>query len=185
VKAAREDWERRLAESKEMPLATKLALGGGAATAVFAGTAALFAVRTAVVGADLDETTAAYEAALDEQRAEEASDLFAVQVDQIHTRRSAVGLTLGSVGLTAAGAGASITFWLKGRADRPRVEAWDFWNLDLPGAREVPPAAPDERPARPAEPAAPAPENDLEEEFGPMDQDVPDPEDFDFGDPEE
>jgi len=182
VREARADWERRLAESKKMPFATKLALGGAGVTAALAGTAAVFAVRAISAGAAVDDTTAAYEAAVDEQRAQDAWDLFSTQVDQTKSLRVARGLTFGTAGLTALGAGASVTFWFKGRADRPRVGAWDFWDLALAGAvRSVAPAPAEE----PAPPPPTVEKNELEQEFGPMDREDPDPEDFDFGDTEE
>jgi hypothetical protein len=188
VREARVDWEQRLAESKKLPLATKLAMGGGGATLALAGAATALGIRAAAQHGTLNDTTTAYETALAEDRAEEAWDLFATWAEQRQDLRGARVLAFSSMGLAAAAGGASVTFFFRGRAQRTHVEDWDFWHLYAPG---VPEPEPDPEPAAqtappPTEPQPkPAPESELEEEFGPMIRDLPDPEEFDSSDEEE
>ncbi|MFH1466990.1 MAG: hypothetical protein ABIO70_21585, partial [Pseudomonadota bacterium] len=188
VRDEREDWEARLEQSKKLPLATKLAMGGGGATLALAGAATAFGVRAAVQHSALDDTDTAYQAALDdEDRAEEAWDLFSTWADQKQELRGARGLAIGGVGLAAAAGGASVTFWIKGRAQRSHVEDWDFWHLSAPGLPE-PAAEPTPTPrVREKDKPEPEPEpgNELESEFGPMLQDLPDPDMFDNSDEDE
>ncbi len=130
VKAAREDWERRLALSKEVPRSSKLGWIAAGGTAAVAATSALFGVQALGARSDLRSNEASYTQALANDDGESAWSLYASQVDLKRSLRSNTAFSIGGLGITAACAGVSVVLFGQGKQQRSPVEAWDLWSLD-------------------------------------------------------
>ncbi len=130
VRDAREDWERRKARSEQVPLAHWGALGSAGATVVAAGVSTAMLARSIGNRSDLASIDEGYQQALDDQDYETAWNLFTQRAAVQNDLRAANGVSLGGLGLTAAGLGITGTLYLRGRAEKRSVEAWDLWSLD-------------------------------------------------------
>jgi len=180
VRQARQDWERRHARSKKMPLATKAAIGtAGASLAVAGVTAARFAGSISD-RSSLSDISDGYDQAMADGEYESAWDLFSQQTDMQDSLRSSNTFTVGGLGVTVAGLGISTTLYLRGRAKKNSVEDWDLWSLRglssspepaRPPERDEEPEAVDEPEAEPAEDESPQPDpEDNEFYIGPEDE---------------
>jgi hypothetical protein len=134
VQAARLDWERRLAASKQVPKASRLALVGAGGTAVAAGVGALFGARALAARGEFEEADGQYRDALAADDDEAAWDRYAAAMERQDALRANGMVSLAGVGLTAAGAGLTVTLALKGHAAREKVEDWDLYALHAPSA---------------------------------------------------
>jgi hypothetical protein len=129
VREARADWERRLALSKQVPKPTKLGWAAVGGTAALAAVSGVMGVRSLGLRADLDSNENSYNAALSDDDGQGAWDLYESQVQLQQSLRSSTGVTVGGLGLTAAGAGVSVVLLSKGRKLVKPVEDWDLWSL--------------------------------------------------------
>ncbi len=149
VQAARQDWERRQAASKQLPTPTKLAFAAGGGTVAAAAATALLAGNYLGNRSDLQRNEKSFDSALAEDDGQTAWDLYASQVDLRRSVRSSGVMSLGGLGITAAGAGITVVLFGKGRALRQPVEDWDLYTLpiaELP-ALPVPEPTPADAPA--------------------------------------
>lgn len=147
VKAARQDWEQRLAASKQVPKATKLSLIGGGSTLAVASATTIFGIRALQARSDIDRITVSYQQALADDDGETANSLYHRLVDSQQTKRSARAITIGGLALTATGASISVALFAKGRKAKAKVEDWNLYAL--PGL----PATPAPEPVQPTQPA--------------------------------
>ncbi len=147
VKAARQDWEQRLAASKLVPKATKLSFVGGATTLAAVGVTTVFGVQALRARTDLARVTDNYDQAIADDNGESAWTLFRNQVQHRQTLRTTGTITLGGLGLSVVGTGVTVTLWAKGRKAKTKVEDWDLYAL--PGQPDTPTPAP--APAEPTE----------------------------------
>lgn len=137
VQAAYLDWQRRLDKAKKMPLATKLAIGSAGATVAAAGVSSLFLVQGQKARSDISGVDSSYQQALSDGDYESAWDLFAERTQLEDGARATNTLFFGGIGVTALGAGASVTLYLRGRAKKNSVEDWDLYSLrGLPSSDE-------------------------------------------------
>jgi hypothetical protein len=131
VKAARQDWEQRLAASKQLPKPTKLAFATGGGTVAVAAATALLAGSYLGSRSDLKRNEKSFDNALAEDDGQTAWDLYSSQVDLRRSARSSGVMSLGGLGITAAGAGITVVLFGKGRELRQPVEDWDLYTLPI------------------------------------------------------
>lgn len=146
VKAARQDWESRLAVSKELPKPTKLGFAAVGGTVAVAAATAVLAGQFLGARSDLGRNDIQFDNALTEDDGQTAWDLYAQQVDLRQDMRSFGGISLGGLGVTAAGAGVSVVLLKRGRELRKPVEDWDLWSLGISGAPDLPVPTPSDTP---------------------------------------
>ncbi len=130
VKSARQDWEQRLAASQEVPKPMKLSLASGGATLAAAAATAVAGASYLGSRADLQRKENALDAALADDDGQTAWDLYEVKVGLQQSMRTTGAISLGGLGLTAAGAGVSIVLFGRGRQLKKPVEDWDLWSIE-------------------------------------------------------
>jgi hypothetical protein len=168
VREARRDWERRKAKSERVPMEHWLALGGAGVSVAAAGVSTAMLIRSGSVRSELGDLGDSYDQALDDRDYDTAWDLFYQRTSLQNSLRSSNTVTLGGLGITVGGLGASATLYLRGRNKKRGVESWDLWSLtDLersPEPARLPSPAPEPEDEEPEpEPAGPEPAEPVEE----------------------
>ncbi len=138
VKAARQDWEARLAASKEVPKPTKLGFAAAGGTAAVAAATALMGAQYFGAKSDLGKNENQLDSALADDDGQTAWDLYADQIDLRESMRSTGTISLGGLGLTAAGAGVTVILFGKGKKLKRPVEDWDLYGLGISGGPDLP-----------------------------------------------